>query len=249
MLLGEPPRTQADLNFSLFGIPVRVHPFFWLVGAILGSRSDNASELISWIVALFVAILFHELGHALVMRAYGFYPSITLYGLGGLASYNQPGGYQSRGFGALGQILISLAGPGAGFLLAALMVAGIKISGHQIEFQLGGPLGRMIHLGHIGSPVFRGFLLQMFFINIVWGIVNLLPVYPLDGGQVAREVFLKLNLYDGIRQSLRLSMITAVALAAFGLLQWKSPFMALLFGFLAYDNYKQLQSHGGRGPW
>ena len=154
MLLGEPPRTQGDLNFSLFGIPVRVHPLFWLVALLLGARSGGAAEIVTWIVALFVSILFHELGHAMAARAYGFQPSITLYGMGGLASYNQPGGYRSRGHGPLGQVLISAAGPGAGFLLAAVIVAGIVLSSHQIEFELGGRYGVRIGMEEIGSPLF-----------------------------------------------------------------------------------------------
>lgn len=249
MLLGEPPRSQGDLNFSLFGMPVRIHPFFWLVAVLLGMRSASVAELLTWVAALFLAILFHELGHAVTMRAYGFHPSITLYGLGGLASYNDPGGYRSRGSGPLGQVLISAAGPGAGFLLAALIVAGIKLSGHQIQFRPGGSYGMQIAMDEIGSPLFTDFLFRILFISIIWGIVNLLPVYPLDGGQIAREVFLKLNPRDGIRQSLILSMITGAALAIVGLLQWGSVFVALLFGYLAFTSYVTLQGYSGRRPW
>ena len=49
-----------------------------------------------WVVAVFVGVLFHEFGHASAMRAYGFYPWITLYGMGGMASYH-PGSYSPRG--------------------------------------------------------------------------------------------------------------------------------------------------------
>lgn len=250
MLLGEPPRTQGDLAFSLFGIPVRVHPFFWLIALLLGAQSGSVAGLLTWMVALFLAILCHEFGHAMAMRAYGFHPSITLYGMGGLASYNQAGGYRSKGSGTLGQILISAAGPGAGFLLAGVIVAGIVLSRHQIEFQLGGPYGIWIDMKEeIGSPIFTDLLFQMLFISIIWGIVNLLPVYPLDGGQIAREIFLKVNPRDGIRQSLLLSVITGVTLAVIGLLQWRSVFVALLFGYLAYTSYATLQAYTGRGRW
>ena len=36
MFLGEPPATQADLHFRLFGFPVRVHPYFWVVTLLMG---------------------------------------------------------------------------------------------------------------------------------------------------------------------------------------------------------------------
>ena len=71
--------------------------------------------MLTWIVAVFLSILIHELGHALVMRAYGFRPWITLYGLGGQASYDLPLCVHVEGIGALAQVLISAAGPAAGF--------------------------------------------------------------------------------------------------------------------------------------
>ena len=69
MWLGEPSRTQFDLNFSLWRIPVRVHPLFWLAGLLLGPRRADPPAIMIWMAAFFVGILCHELGHALVMRA------------------------------------------------------------------------------------------------------------------------------------------------------------------------------------
>jgi len=90
---------------------------------------------------------------------------------------------------------------------------------------------------------------QLLFINVLWGIVNLLPVYPLDGGQIAREVLVAVNPRAGIQQSLMLSALTATALAVVGLALWKSPFVTLLFGYLAYSSYMALQAYNRRGPW
>ena len=68
-MLGEPPRTQWDLHFPLFGFPVRVHPFFWAVALLMGFRSSpRLIDLLLWVAAVFLAILVHELGHAIVMR-------------------------------------------------------------------------------------------------------------------------------------------------------------------------------------
>src|SRR6202011_2917389 len=110
-LIGEPPATQADLHFALFGIPVRVHPMFWLMAVLLGANmtAGRPDLMFFWVLAVFLSILVHELGHALVIRSFGSQPWITLYGMGGLASHaatrTDPGTH----------ILISLAGPGAGF--------------------------------------------------------------------------------------------------------------------------------------
>ena len=90
-------------------------------------------------------------------------------------------------------------------------------------------------------------------INILWGVINLFPVYPLDGGHIAREILVLLSGAEGIRQSLILSMVTAAGLVLFSLFWGEGTFItALFFGFLAYDSYMMLQSHGadrfGR-PW
>jgi stage IV sporulation protein FB len=250
VLLGEPPRTPWDFHFSLMGIPVRIHPFFWLVAALMGARGSPALlDLLVWVGAVFLSILVHELGHATVMRAYGFSPWITLYGFGGLASYRPAETYISKGTDTVGQILISAAGPGAGFLLAGLVVAGVLLSGHGIDFTLGGSFGVQIAMERVGSDALTSLLYYILFISIFWGIINLLPVYPLDGGQIAREFLLRVNPHQGIRYSLMLSVFTGAALAVIGLLEWHSFFIALFFGYMAYSSYAMLQTHQGRGPW
>ncbi len=248
MLLGEPQRTQGDLNFSLFGIPVRVHPFFWLVALLLGMSSPDVRHLLSWVAALFVCILFHELGHATAMLAYGFRPWITLYGMGGLTSYDQAQQHRTKGSGPLPQVLISAAGPAAGFLLAAVIVAGIILTGYRVGFELGGQLGVRILMGLVGSELLTNFLFQMLFINIIWGLVNLLPIYPLDGGRISREVFLLLNPHDGIRQSLILSIIAAVGIALLAVTV-RELFIVLLFGYLAYSSFAMLQMYTSHRGW
>ena len=95
MLFTEPPRTQYDVRFSVAGIPVRVSPFFWLVTLLFGaSGGTDAVGLLTWVAVVFVSILIHEMGHALVQRYYGWEPSIILYQMGGLATYNT--GFTSR---------------------------------------------------------------------------------------------------------------------------------------------------------
>lgn len=253
MLLGEPPRTPYDLNFSLFGIPVRVHPLFWLVALILGYNGlSDVGSVVTWIIAVFLVIIVHEFGHALTMQAYGFQPWITLYGMGGQASYNPGyGSYQSRGSGPLGQILICLAGPGAGFLLVGVLCLGLILAGHGRDIAIYS-IGQIPILPQLRQfPVARiGILLNdVFFIGIFWGLLNLLPIYPLDGGQIAREILLKANPRDGIQQSLWLSVFAAAGMAIFGYVQWNSVFMALFFGYLAFTSYSTLEAYRGRGPW
>lgn len=245
----EPPRTQADLNFSLFGIPVRVHPFFWLVGLLLGLDGSNnePKRMVGWLVALFVSILVHELGHAFAARRYGHRPWITLHSFGGLASYD------AIDQNAQEKIVISFAGPLAGFMLAGLLVAGIAVSGHLIGFELSFfPVRFVPFLTQAGDSAYAPLDLMIYdlmFINIFWGLINLFPVYPLDGGQIAREILVERSPYEGVRQSLQLSIGSAIGLTVFALVNG-SIYMAFLFGYLAYLSYATLKSYTGRGgPW
>jgi stage IV sporulation protein FB len=248
VLLGEPPRTQFDLNFSLLGIPVRVHPWFWLFTLILGYHLGDPVMVLTWVAVVFISILVHEMGHALTMRAFGYYPWITLYSFGGLASYDPSGGWRSRGAGTLGQCLIALAGPAAGFFFAAVLLAGVVAAGYQQQVSFGGLLGitPWVTLQNARLGMFLNFT---FLVCVAWGLINLLPIYPLDGGQIAREALLKINPRDGFRQSLWLSVFAATAMAAYGIFQWGSVWVAVLFGYLAFANYAALQSFQGRGRW
>src|SRR4051812_37327197 len=64
-MLLEPQTTEWDLRWMMFGIPVRVHPFFWLVCLLMGQSALELGVLylLAWIGCVFVSILVHELGH------------------------------------------------------------------------------------------------------------------------------------------------------------------------------------------
>ncbi len=205
--------------------------------------------MLIWVVAVFFSILVHEFGHALAMEAYGFRPWIVLHGLGGLTCRDQGYRFRSRRSESLGEILICLAGPAAGFLLAAVLVLAIMAAGygHGLEFERLWGLMPSVRLRN--APRLAEWCNQVFYISVIWGLVNLLPVYPLDGGQVAREVLLTLNPRGGIGQSLWLSVLAAAAMAVYGLVQWRSLYVALFFGYLAYSSYQTLQIYSSRGRW
>src|SRR5438445_1491911 len=145
MLLGSVPPTPYDLTFSLFRIPVRVHPLFWLVALLLGMNIRPPLYVVIWVAVVFVSILVHEMGHALAIRQFGWWPSILLYTFGGLAMY-QPTYRDARK-----QMMILLAGPMAGFLLAGAIVAILKGTGHEVVVQFGPPFGVEVF-----APLFRG---------------------------------------------------------------------------------------------
>ncbi len=249
MILSEPPRTDWDLEFRLFGFPVRVHPLFWLVGVLLGLKSPTPTALLTWIAAWFVSILVHELGHAVVMRAYGYYPSITLYALGGLASYGAGASSPRRSGGPAAQIAISAAGPAAGFALAGILFLVLTLARIRVAVQFQLPLPVVLFDETALPAALSDLISHIFFICVFWGLVNLLPVYPLDGGQIAREVLMMVNPAEGTRWSLIVSFVTAGLLAVVALVQWQDVFTAILFGYLAYVSYQTLAFYSGHGRW
>jgi stage IV sporulation protein FB len=254
MILAEPPRTQADLNFQLLGFPVRIHPFFWLATILLGQAYWSPPEAaLLWVAAVLFCILLHELGHALAMRFYGFRPWIVLHGFGGLTGYG-PGDFSARRPGPWGEILISAAGPAAGFLLAAIVVAGFIAAGHRNWVDWYGP-APFLHVVpaiqpdvlHRQWPHLLDFTNMVLQVTVLWGLLNLLPIFPLDGGQIAQQLFLMASPRDGVRQSLMLSVLVAGSLAGLALIRWNDYYLAIFFGYLAYTSYTKLQFYSSRG--
>lgn len=258
MLFREPGRTSYDINFSLFGFASRVHPAFFIMPLVLFSgylqNADNAGvTMVVMVAVFFISIWFHEFGHALAFRYYGVSSHIVLYWLGGLAVPDGSSFGQRRTLDSNGQIVVSLAGPVFNFILGGILIGLLYLMGGYVEFSWAGLLPMVFPMfgpdfllpnSAVGDFFFLGL-----YSNIIWGIFNLVPVYPLDGGQVSREIFMQADSHNGLKNSLILSIIVAGLIAVYGL-QSQSLFLAMLFGFMAYSNYTMLQ-HGGRfgGGW
>jgi Zn-dependent protease len=209
-------------QFRIAGIPVRVEPTFLVVIGILGyasqpvDRSFQWSILISWVVVAFISILLHELGHAVMFRHYGIRPSISIQGFGGLTS----------GSGELtpGQhVLVSLAGP-----LAALVLIGL-------------PAAWIWQAGSVTSDVGKEVLYQVLWINIGWSVLNLLPILPLDGGNVAMSLLDLATKGRGRRPAEILSIVVAGSLALVALASGPTYiFIAMFMGIFAFMNIGSL---------
>jgi stage IV sporulation protein FB len=257
VLLAEPQKTQWDVSFSVLGFPVRVHPFFWLMCLILGSSGGKPITILTVMLVFFVSILIHELGHALMIRRFGREAYIVLYGMGGLAIEGSTNPYAStynpRGERrtAQEQIYISLAGPAAQLILAGILLVFAKVMGGEPDlFWLHGVVPLVdVHQSAQISPQLQLLLFIAFQVNIGWALMNLLPVFPLDGGQIAMQLLMLRDSYGGMVRALQLSIGVAIVVALFALLTMRGEgwYPALLFGSLAYSNYMSYTQIHGRG--
>ncbi len=258
MLLSEQGGTPFDLQFRLFGVRVRVHPFFWLVSAIFGwSWLDLGFEFLAmWIGCVFVSILLHEFGHIWMGQAFGNYGHIVLQGLCGMA------------IGSSGQwhrwqrVLVSLAGPGIQlifyFILMAICVFGSVYSGDSLTEWVRSTLtardrGKITELPRLAEAALNSLL----WINLYWPIMNLLPVWPLDGGHVCRELCTWFSRQKGIRYSLIVSIVVSVGVALNSLSGssggWHVPYIpsggryfVFFFGILAFESFQLLMIENAR---
>jgi Zn-dependent protease len=226
-------------HFRLFGIPVRVDATFAFLTLILGyllfldgrgsetasSRVDDGLALfLAWIPIVTGAVLVHELGHALVGRAFGLAPAITLHGMGGVTLFD------ARAHRALShgrRILITLAGPLAGIVVGAIA------------------LGVQLVLRPLPGSVASEALWAIQFTTLGWGVLNLFPMLPLDGGHIVATVLEKIFGIRGVLFARIASIVIALALAALILASWTelaTPWFGLaVLASLTINNWRSYQ--------
>lgn len=209
----------ADLSFGfrLFGIPVRVSLFFVVMALLLGRGSAHgAAMMAAWVGIVFVSVLLHELGHAFTARAFGQQPFITLHAMGGLTTWRvrQP-------LTAGRRLATALAGPAAGIGLGLCALV----------------LGLFLPRGSTG----RSILTLTAAVNLAWGVLNLIPMLPLDGGNITASLFDLLVPGRGRRAANYVSVATAVIAGAFAVMGGMFV-LALICGFAVWINVQELRA-------
>jgi Zn-dependent protease len=212
------------LTFRVGPFPVSISVSF-LVGAVLlglGWGVQFDWRMLAWIFVVFVSVLAHELGHAVVGRAFGGHPEIRLEMFGGV-TFPQ----FSRRPGPGRQFLLSVAGPVAGLLLGAGAYALLRAlppnSGSPSDWTMS----------------------QFIAVSVIWAVFNLLPILPLDGGQMMLAVI------EGARRrpsvvlaswiSFAVSLLAgALATLVFGF----EPLNLIWFGLFAFQNLARARAAG-----
>ena len=231
--------SASGLAFRLGGIPVRVLPSFLITTVILNFGLAQAAPvlLFLWAAIVFVSVLVHELGHALAGLAFGLEPRIELHGFGGTTSWG-PAPRLSPGK----RIVISLAGPFMGFAAGGLVAAYIGVLGPGVGFAT----QALLAIFQLATPVTESSLadfayVNLLFVNIGWGVLNLLPMLPLDGGNVMTHGLNLATSGHGEKPARLVSLAVAGSAAALSLLhQWWWP--ALLAGTFVASNWRGLKA-------
>jgi len=244
--------TPYDVRFRLLGIPVRVHPLFWVMAAFVGWRDYNLPMVAVSVACVFVSILVHEYGHGLVAKASHASPSIILWGMGGLCDTQSNRQTPSQ------RLAVVLSGPGAGFVLCLLVMVvasvffGISPGEHvSVAERVVGitPQWDDLSTAELKFRTItnsdRPFEIYQFlvFVNLLWGLFNLLPIWPLDGGRVSEIVLSRINPSQGVRWGHIVSLLVAGILAVLAVSFRRSGlFLPIFFAYFAMINYQMLQS-------
>lgn len=196
-----------------WGTELRLHASLLLLipYALLAFKPDSlpgALRVLALVVAIFVCVALHEIGHTTAARFAGIHvTSIVLWPLGGFANLTR------RPDKALPDVLISAAGPLVN-LLIFLLLGTITAAVRMVESSLAFPEVTRLLWSLEAFP----FLLSLTIANLSLALFNLAPIYPLDGGQIARRIF---TLLFGEKRAdlamLVISLPLALGLVALGL--------------------------------
>jgi Zn-dependent protease len=166
------PTRQGSIRlFKLFGITVYLHwawfiAIYWFVSQAKGYSSPVWSVLEG--ISLFAIVLIHEFGHQLACRSVGGQThDIVLWPLGGVAYVSPP---QRPG----AQLWSIAAGPLVNVILFPILSAALWLGAHAAEID--------------SPPDWFRFINNVWAINLVLLVFNMLPIYPLDGGQILRSL-------------------------------------------------------------
>lgn len=203
------------LTFRLAGIPVGIGPSFWLVAGLVGwswtaGAPNRPALILVWVAIVFVSVLVHELGHALVARGFGAEVAIRFTAFGGLTSWRVPGAELSPGRRAA----VAGAGSAVGVVLGLALLA-VRAQGVVPE-----------------TPLTRFVVDSLIWVNLGWGLLNWLPFRPLDGGHLLSSLLEAVAPRAGGRIADAIFLLTALAGLAVAI--WlQLIFIALLTGWLA----------------
>lgn len=209
---------QSGLDFAVAGIPVRVLPTFFLVSVLLGIGYGDVLLIGLWVAVVFASILVHELGHAIAYRTFGSDAAIMLYSFGGLTF--------GRSLPVGRELVVSLAGPASNLLIGA-------------------PLLMLDSSGLVTGSTGEAVLAMAIWVNVAWGLVNLVPILPLDGGRALVALLSLVTSRDASRAVHAISVVVATV-AVYLAVQHGLLYVAVVAVIFLVTNVQALSR---REPW
>lgn len=208
------------MNFKFLNIPVQIRPTFWIFLLFFTNLYIDPSieKLILGGVLLF-SLLVHEYGHALTALFFGGRPSITLEAFGGYAEY------EGHAMSPKQRFIITLNGP----LLESLLIV--------IPYYL-------LKTGVFADHMYVQYTLYATMkLNIIWCLLNLIPLAPLDGGYLMRYMLERRFGANGFKASIIVGLVCAAGAVPY-LFSQGFFFFAILLAFFALQNFQMLQKSG-----
>ncbi len=194
--------------FTIFGFPVFVQPLTLGAAALAVLLLQGFGAIL--VVTLFFSILVHELGHSLMFRKYGSESHIMIHIFGGYSAPNSSAGITDSQW-----VKISAAGP-----LGALVLLGIPALLARQFLNL--------------SPTQNDIAYILVLFNVYWGLANLAPIWPFDGGRILYHATTGSTGKD--QWQLTRTVTLVVSALAIGLaLSLDYRFAAIFVGFNAYQ--------------
>lgn len=208
------------MNFTFLNIPVGIHPSFWIFLLFFTGIYNNPSiESVIVGAVMFVSLLVHEYGHALTAAYFGAKPTITLEAFGGRAEYS------SFGISRKKQLLITLNGP----LMESLLIAFPYF---------------LLESGIFASHYYIQYILYIFMrLNILWCLLNLIPIKPLDGGNIVSSLLEDRFGARGSQISLAIGLISVVLIAPYLYFGLGITFFPIFLAILGLQNIQQLRQN------
>lgn len=219
--LGSIGGTSIDVDFN-FG-------FLVLLFVVMNyDAAQGVHYALLWIPILFLSVLVHELAHAGMIALFGFGASqIVLTGMGGVT-------INRRRARPWQDLLISIAGPASSFALFFLCVWAIN----SIDVVR-------------SDRMLAALLPRMMWANRVWGIFNLIPVPPLDGGHAVRDFFrMFLKEASAFTIAIWIAIVGGGAIAVYLGFVLRQYFIALYiawFVYMAFQQWQYFKQHGVPG--
>lgn len=232
------------IRFQLFGVQVQIRPIHWvglafIAGALNITDMQTLMYVLIFMIAAFVSILGHEFGHALVGRYFGGgQPFISMELFGGYCQ--NTGGRWTRGE----NIMMIAAGPGMTFLFGVLGYFGLlAISGSFGDAWTATEL--LIRSPYYAFPLTQGapeeavkvfFLGCWIWISVWWTILNLLPIYPLDGGQIV------IHALKSLRKAHLIGVVSCIVVAFLSFWFGIGYLLPIFMVFFGVQNYRMMNA-------